>query len=111
MIVKGVLSDNLVTSMNIYPKLASENSFVGGDFKCHFNFSRDRLPPGTSPPSKHARVPTYICQDIEYADVWQESIPWSQSLSSFLPRTKVTLELISFSFLHQKCLWFCLCVQ
>lgn len=77
-IVKGVISGNAVTFMNIYcppgcypdflskafaefSELASENSFVGGDFNCHLNPSFDRLPPGTPPPSKHARVLTSIC--------------------------------------------------
>lgn len=91
-IVRGVLSGKAVTLMNIYcppgyspgflskafaefADLASENSFVGGDFNCHLNPSLDKLPPGISPPSRQARVLSSICHDIDYSDVWREFHP------------------------------------
>lgn len=90
-IVKGVLSRKAVTLTNLYcppgysldflskafaefAKLASKNSFVGGDFNCYLN-PLDKCPPGISPPSKQARVLTSICRGIGYSDVWREFPP------------------------------------
>ena len=87
-IVKGILSGKEVTFMNLYclpgyshgflskafaefTELASGDSFVGGDLNCHLNPSLDTLPPGSSHPSRQARVLTSICQDIGYSDVWR----------------------------------------
>lgn len=98
--VKGVLLGLEVSLMNLYcppgyssnflskpftefATLASDISFVGGDFNCQLNPSLDKLPPGTSPPSKQARVLTSICHDIGYLDVWRALHPTNSEFTFF----------------------------
>ncbi|KAI4794777.1 hypothetical protein KUCAC02_031848, partial [Chaenocephalus aceratus] len=57
-------TDFLSKAFAEFTELASEDSFVGGDFNCHLNPSLDKFPPGINPPSKQARVLNSICNDI-----------------------------------------------
>ena len=66
-----------------FTELASGDSFVGGDFNCHLNPSLDKLPPGSSHPSRQARVLTSICQDIGNSDVWGELHPTDSVFTFF----------------------------
>ena len=105
-IVKGILTGKEVTFMNLYcppgyspdflskafavfMDLASEDSFVGGDFNCHLNPSLDKLPPDISPPSKRARVLSNICHDIEYSDVWRQLHPTDSEFTFFSAPHKI----------------------
>lgn len=105
-IVKGILLGKEVTFMNLYcppghspdflskafaqfAELASEDSFVGGDFNCHLNPSLDKFPPSTSPLSRQARILTSLCHDIGYLDVWRELHPSGSEFTFFSAPHKV----------------------
>ena len=99
-IVKGVLSGKNITLMNLYcppgfspdflskafsifADMEADHSFVAGDFNCHLEPARDKLPPGTGQASKQARMLSSICQDMGYADVWRTLHPTDLEFTFF----------------------------